>query len=69
MDVLENSRLQEASPKQVDVQDKMIEGFLGNDFERRLQGTQNFSLSGFLWGVEYMKQGNILVKMRGEGAS
>jgi hypothetical protein len=28
---------------------KMIEGFLGDDFERRLQGTQNFSLSGFLW--------------------
>jgi hypothetical protein len=28
---------------------KMLEGFLGNDFERRLQGTQNFSLSGFLW--------------------
>jgi hypothetical protein len=28
----------------------MLEGFLGNDFERRLQGTQNFSLTGFLWG-------------------
>jgi hypothetical protein len=26
----------------------MLEEFLGNDFERRLQGTQNFSLSGFL---------------------
>jgi hypothetical protein len=30
--------------------EKMLEGFLGNDFERILQGTQNFSLSGFLWG-------------------
>jgi hypothetical protein len=28
---------------------KMLEGFLGDDFERRLQETQNFSLSGFLW--------------------
>jgi hypothetical protein len=27
---------------------KMLEGFLGNDFERRLPGTQNFYLSGFL---------------------
>jgi hypothetical protein len=26
----------------------MLEGFLRNDFERRLQETQNFSLSGFL---------------------
>jgi hypothetical protein len=29
---------------------KMLEGFLGDDFERRLQGAQNFYLSGFLWG-------------------
>jgi hypothetical protein len=28
---------------------KMLEGFLGDDFERRLHGTQIFSLSGFLW--------------------
>jgi hypothetical protein len=28
---------------------KMLGGLLGNDFERRLQGTQTFSLSGFLW--------------------
>jgi hypothetical protein len=28
---------------------KMLERFLGDDFERRLQGTKNFSLSGFLW--------------------
>jgi hypothetical protein len=27
----------------------MLEGFFGDDFERRLQETQNFSLSGFLW--------------------
>jgi hypothetical protein len=27
----------------------VLEGFLGNDFERRLQGTKNFSLLGFLW--------------------
>jgi hypothetical protein len=27
----------------------MLEGFWGNDFDRRLQGTQNFSLTGFLW--------------------
>jgi hypothetical protein len=26
----------------------MLEGFLGIDFERRLQVTENFSLSGFL---------------------
>jgi hypothetical protein len=28
----------------------ILERFLGDDFERRLQATQNFSLSGFLWG-------------------
>jgi hypothetical protein len=27
----------------------MLEGFWGNDFDRRLQGTQNFSLTGFFW--------------------
>jgi hypothetical protein len=39
---------------------KMLGGFLGNDFERRLQGTRNFYLSRFLWGVEYMKQGKYI---------
>jgi hypothetical protein len=29
---------------------KMLGGFLGNDLEKRLQGTQNFYLSRFLWG-------------------
>jgi hypothetical protein len=35
----------------------LLGGFLGNDFERRLQQTQNSSSSGFSLGVEYMKQG------------
>jgi hypothetical protein len=44
----------------------MLEGILGNDFEKRLQGTHNFSLSGFLWDrvLEARK-----VEMRGEGTS
>jgi hypothetical protein len=45
---------------------KMLEGFLGDDFERRLQGTQNFSLSGFLWDRVHEAR---KVKMRGEGTS
>jgi hypothetical protein len=45
---------------------KMLEGFLGNDFERRLQGTQNFSLTGFLWDQLHEAR---KVEMRGEGAS
>jgi hypothetical protein len=49
MDILENYRLQEGSLEQIDVQEKMLGGFSGNDFEKRLQGTQNFSLTGFLW--------------------
>jgi hypothetical protein len=44
----------------------MLEGFLGDDFERRLQGTQTFSLSGFLWDQEHEAR---KVEMRGEGAS
>jgi hypothetical protein len=44
---------------------KMLEGFLGGDFERRLQGTQ-FPLSGFLWDREHEAR---KVEMRGEGAS
>jgi hypothetical protein len=46
--------------------EKMLEGFLGDDFERRLQETQNFSLSGFLWDREHEAR---KVEMRGEGAS
>jgi hypothetical protein len=38
----------------------MLGGFLGNDVERRLQGTQNFSSLGFIWAVEYMKQGKYI---------
>jgi hypothetical protein len=38
----------------------MLEGFLGNDFGRRLQETQNSSSSGFSVGVEYMKQGKLI---------
>jgi hypothetical protein len=49
MDILENYSVTRRKPEQVDVQEKMLEGFLGNDFERRLQETQNFSLSRFLW--------------------
>jgi hypothetical protein len=45
---------------------KMLEGFLGNDFERRLQGTRNFSLSGFLWDRVHEAR---KVEMRGEGTS
>jgi hypothetical protein len=45
---------------------KMLGGFLGNDFERRLQGTQNFYLSGFLWGRVHEAR---KVEMRGEGTS
>jgi ABC-type Fe3+-citrate transport system substrate-binding protein len=45
---------------------KMLEGFLGNDFERRLQGTQNFSLLGFLWDQVHEAR---KVEMRGEGTS
>jgi hypothetical protein len=57
---------QEGSPEQVNVQEKMLEGFLRDDFERRLQGTQNFSLSRFLWDrVHEVRK----VEMRGEGAS
>jgi hypothetical protein len=41
----------------------------GNDFERKLQGTQNFYLSGFLWGSSTWSKENKLVEMRGEGAS
>jgi hypothetical protein len=48
---------------------KMLEGFLGDDFERRLQETQNFSLSGFLWERVHEVRKNKLVEMRGEGAS
>jgi hypothetical protein len=44
----------------------MLEGFLGDDFERRLQGTQNFSLSGFLWDRVHEAR---KVEMRGEGTS
>ena len=54
------------APEQVDVQENMLEGFLGNDFERRLQGTQNFSLSGFLWDRVHEAR---KVEMRGEGTS
>jgi hypothetical protein len=45
---------------------KMLEGFLGNDFERRLQGTQNFSLSGFLWDRVHEAR---KMEMRIEGTS
>jgi hypothetical protein len=45
---------------------KMLEGFLGDDFERRLQGTQNFSLSGFHWDRVHEAR---KVEMRGEGTS
>jgi hypothetical protein len=45
---------------------KMLEGFMGDDFERRLQGTQNFSLSGFLWDRAHESR---KVEMRGEGTS
>jgi hypothetical protein len=45
---------------------KMLEGFLGNDFERRLLGTQNFPLSGFLWDRVHEAR---KVEMRGEGTS
>jgi hypothetical protein len=60
------TQLQEGSPEQVGVQEKMLEGFLGDDFERRLQGTQNFSLSGFLWNRVHEAR---KVEMRGEGTS
>jgi hypothetical protein len=44
----------------------MLEGFLGNNFKRRLQGTQNFALSGFLLDrVHEAKK----MEMRGEGTS
>jgi hypothetical protein len=43
--------------------------FRGNDFERRLQETQNFYLSGFLWWSSTLSKENKLVEMRGEGAS
>jgi hypothetical protein len=46
--------------------EKMLEGFLGNDFEIRLLGTQNFSLSGFLWDRVHEAR---KVDMRGEGTS
>jgi hypothetical protein len=46
--------------------EKMLEGFLGDDFEKRLQGTQNFSLSGFLWDRVHEAR---KVEMRGEGIS
>jgi hypothetical protein len=45
---------------------KMLGGFLWNDFERRLQGTQNFYLSWFLW--DRVNEARI-VEMRGEGTS
>jgi hypothetical protein len=45
---------------------KILEGLLGNDFERRLQGTQNFSLSRFLWNRIHEAR---KVEMRGEGTS
>jgi hypothetical protein len=45
---------------------KMLEGLLGDDFERRLQGTKNFSLSGFLWNLVHEAR---KVEMRGEGTS
>jgi hypothetical protein len=38
----------------------MSEGFLGNDFDRRLQETLNSSSSGISLGVEYKKKGNNL---------
>jgi hypothetical protein len=44
----------------------MLEGFLGNDFERGLQGAQNFYLSGFLWNLVHEAR---KVEMRGEGTS
>jgi hypothetical protein len=43
----------------------MLEGFLGNDFERRLQDP-NFLLVGFLWDRVHEAR---KVEMRGEGAS
>jgi hypothetical protein len=45
---------------------KLLEGFLGNDFERRLQRTQNFSLSGFLRDRVHEAR---KVEIRGEGTS
>jgi hypothetical protein len=42
---------------------KMLEGFLENNFKRRLQGTQNFSLSGFRWDRVHEAR---KVEMRGE---
>jgi hypothetical protein len=39
----------EARSKLMSKKKRGLEGFLGNDFERRLQEAQNFSLSGFLW--------------------
>jgi hypothetical protein len=45
---------------------KMLEGSLGNDFERRLQGTQNFYLSGFLWDRAHEAR---KVERRREGTS
>jgi hypothetical protein len=44
----------------------MLEGFLGNNFKKRLRGTQNFSLSGFLWDQVH-EAGK--AEMRGEGTS
>jgi hypothetical protein len=45
---------------------KNVRRILGDDFERRLQGTQNFSLSEFLWiRVHEARE----VEMRGEGTS
>jgi hypothetical protein len=47
------------APKQVEVQEDMLEGFMGNDFGRILQGTQNFSLLGFLWESSTRSKENI----------
>jgi hypothetical protein len=58
----------EGSSEQIDVQEKRegLERFLGNDFERRLKETQNFSLLGFLWDRVHEAR---KVEMRGEGTS
>jgi hypothetical protein len=67
MDILENYSVTRRKPgASLCPRKKGLEGILGNDFERRLQGTQNFSLLGFHWDRVHEEK---KVEMRGEGTS
>jgi hypothetical protein len=63
------TRLQEGSPKQVDVQEKMLEGFLGEWFWQKITRNPKFLLDEISLGSSTWSKENKLVEMREKGAS